>query len=60
MINQIIGYIQKMFNPNKNKNEYGSRLEDYILSKHPTTITEIELYTIQFDRSITENSWGIK
>ena len=58
MINQIIGYIQKMFSPNKN--EYGSKLEEYILSKHPTTVTEIEFYTMQFDRKMTENIWGIK
>ena len=58
MINQLIGYIQKMFSTNKN--EYGTDLEKYILSKRPTTITEIEFYTLKFDRSLTENSWGIK
>lgn len=58
MINQVIGYIQKMFS--SNKNEYGSRLEDYILSKHPTSITEIEYYTIQYDRYLQNNSWGFK
>ena len=58
MINQIIGYIQKMFNPNRN--EYGSSLEDYILSKRPTSITEIEYYTIQYDRHLQNNSWSFK
>lgn len=53
MINQLISHIRKMLS--LTKNEYGTELERYILSKRPTSIEEIEFYTTQYDRRLTEN-----
>lgn len=52
MINQIISYIQKMFATVEKPQTYGSALEEYIVSKNPTSTHDVEYHTRQFDQKM--------
>jgi hypothetical protein len=49
MFKSLSNYIQKMFQNTKEPQTYGSALEQYIVSKNPQTIYEVEYWTRQFD-----------
>lgn len=55
----MIGYIQKMFSDFKKPQTYGSELEQYIVSKNPTSAAEIDHWTRQFDRNHTTKGWPL-
>ena len=54
----IIAYIHKMFAHFQKPQSYGSELETYISSKHPTTVAEVEHWTKEFDKRQTSSIWG--
>lgn len=49
MLNQLAAYFNKMFDMQKSST-YGSELEQYIVSKRPQSVAEIDHWTRQFDR----------
>lgn len=55
MLNQLVAYFTKMFNTPKQAT-YGSELEQYIVSKGPQSVAEIDHWTRQFDRE-QQRSW---
>jgi len=38
-------------------NHYGSTLEKYIESKNPKTLADIELYALEYERKLAEQSF---
>lgn len=38
---------------------YGSELEQYIVSKNPQSVAEVEFWTEQYDRKSTQRSWPL-
>ena len=58
MINQVIGYIQKMFSTDNQANCYGTALEAYIVSRNPQTVEDIELLTREFDQHLFDKKWS--
>lgn len=57
-MNNIIAYIQKMFNNVEKPQTYGSELEAYIVSKQPKSTAEVEYWTQEFDRSQINRGWN--
>lgn len=58
----IIAYINKFFNqssPAFSQNEYSRELEQYIVSRNPSSIAEIEHLTRQFDRTLSNKVWPL-
>jgi hypothetical protein len=59
LLTPMIGYIQKMFSDFKKPQTYGSELEQYIVSKNPTSAAEIDHWTRQFDRNQSNKGWSL-
>jgi len=55
----IIAYFNGLFKRVDNPSTYGSELEQYIVSKNPGSLAEIEFWTKQFDRSATKRNWPL-
>jgi hypothetical protein len=47
-----------MFDTQKHS-QYGSELEQYIVSKHPQSVAEIDHWTRQFDKNQTQQGWPL-
>lgn len=56
MLNQLAAYFNKLFNT-PTQSTYGSELEQYIVSKSPTTAAEIDHWTKQFDYTRNTKGW---
>lgn len=56
MLTSIIAYLNNMFKQS-NTNTYGSELEQYIVSKCPTSAAEIDHWTKQFDHTRNTKGW---
>lgn len=56
MLSQLIAYFNKMFDTQKHS-AYGSELEQYIVSKGPQSVAEIDHWTRQFDKNQTQRGW---
>ena len=53
MLSQLAAYFTKMFDTQKHS-QYGSELEQYIVSKRPQSVAEIDHWTRQFDKNQTQ------
>ncbi len=53
MLNHLAAYILNIFN--RHAPTYGSELEQYIVSKRPQTVEEIDHWTRQFDQNQARN-----
>ena len=49
MLSQLAAYFNKMFDT-PTQSTYGSELEQYIVSKSPQSVAEIDHWTRQFDK----------
>jgi hypothetical protein len=58
MLTQLSSYFSKMFDTQKHS-QYGSELEQYIVSKHPQSVAEIDHWTRQFDKNQTQQGWPL-
>jgi len=56
MLTSIIAYLSNMFKQS-DTTTYGSELEQYIVSKCPTSAAEIDHWTKQFDHTRNTRSW---
>lgn len=56
MLTSIIAYLSNMFKQS-DASTYGSELEQYIVSKSPTSAAEIDHWTKQFDHTRNTRSW---
>ena len=56
MLNQLAAYFNKIFNT-PGQSAYGSELEQYIVSKCPTSAAEIDHWTKQFDHTRNTKGW---
>jgi hypothetical protein len=57
LISTIIAYFAKLFKQVNKSGTYGSELEQYISSKNPGSVAEIEFWTTKYDRNATTRSW---
>jgi hypothetical protein len=55
----IIAYFNSLFKRVDKPSTYGSELEQYIVSKNPGSVAEIEFWTTQYDRSATKRNWPL-
>jgi len=53
----MIAYIAKQIKRVEQPTTYGSELEQYIVSKRPTSVAEIEHWTRQYDKNTTHRGW---
>ena len=58
MLSQLSAYFNKMFDTPK-QSTYGSELEQYIVSKRPQSVAEIDHWTRQFDKNQTQKGWPL-
>lgn len=58
MLTELIAYFSKIFARQKHS-EYGSDLEQYIVSKCPQSVAEIDHWTRQFDKNQTQKGWPL-
>jgi hypothetical protein len=56
MLTRIAAYFNKLFNT-QGHTPYGSELEQYIVSKSPQSVAEIDHWTKQFDKTQTQKGW---
>lgn len=56
MLSQLAGFFNKLFN-SQDQSTYGSELEQYIVSKSPTSAAEIDHWTKQFDHARNSKGW---
>jgi hypothetical protein len=55
----IIAYFNGLFKRVDKNSTYGSELEQYIVSKNPGSVAEIEFWTTQYDRNVTKRNWPL-
>ena len=55
MLNQLAAYFNKLLNTKPAT--YGSELEQYIVSKSPQSVAEIDHWTKQFDNIRNRRGW---
>lgn len=56
MLIAILTYLKQIFKQS-DAGTYGSELEQYIVSKHPTSAAEIDHWTKQFDNTRNTKGW---
>lgn len=56
LLTQLAAYFNKMFDK-QGQATYGSELEQYIVSKRPQSVAEIDHWTKQFDKNQTQKGW---
>jgi hypothetical protein len=59
LISTIIAYFAELFKRVDKPGTYGSELEQYIVSKNPGSVAEIEFWTTQYDRNTTKRGWPL-
>ncbi len=55
----MIAYFTKICKQVETPQTYGSELEQYIVSKNPTSAAEIDHWTRQFDRNQSQKGWTL-
>jgi len=56
MFQDIVAFIQKMFQPNPQPNTYGAALEAWIVSQNPQSPGDIDRLVREFDRR-SQSGW---
>lgn len=56
MLTKLSNYLNKLFNA-QGSSDYGSDLEQYIVSKCPTSAAEIDHWARQYDLSRNTKGW---
>ena len=56
MLTKLAAFFTKVFNI-KDTATYGSELEQYVVSKGPQSVAEIEHWTKQFDHARNTKGW---
>lgn len=59
LLTSMIAYIAKQIKRVEQPTTYGSELEQYIVSKNPTSAAEIDHWTRQFDRNQSHKGWSL-
>lgn len=59
MLTSIIAYIANQLKRVEQPTTYGSELEQYIVSKNPTSAAEIDHWTRQYDRNQSNKGWSL-
>ncbi len=59
LLTSMIAYIAKQVKRVEQPVTYGSELEQYIISKRPQSVAEIEHWTRQFDKNTTQRGWPV-
>ncbi len=58
-LTNMIAYFTKICKQVETPQTYGSELEQYIVSKNPTSAAEIDHWTRQFDRNQSQKGWTL-
>ena len=59
LLTHMIAYISKQLKRVEQPTTYGSELEQYIISKRPSSVAEIEHWTRQYDKNTTHRGWPL-
>jgi|LauGreDrversion4_2_1035121.scaffolds.fasta_scaffold213110_1 hypothetical protein len=59
LLTSMIAYFTEICKRVEKPQTYGSELEQYIVSKNPTSAAEIDHWTRQFDRNQSTKGWPL-
>lgn len=57
MLNNLVAYIQKMFEPQQHTDTYGAALEAWIVRHNPQSPGDVDRLVREFDRQQARSGW---